>query len=378
MRLDIASVLLAGAAGEAGDGLLFDLDAELAFESFTSSGRRWGFVAGGRAERDGSRTAWGGLAGDCPAAFGDCASIMVGGQLHPVRAPVSGFQSVATERDDALRLALTSAYAFVDLGWGEVRLGYGPGAADLDPEQGPTAFRLSRADGGRVDLTGLSGARTRNLSSGRSPKLVFRSITLGQTSTIGAFRVSSSFTPAVRDCGVDHCARDNGPAGLLVPEFDNVWEIAGRYEIRRGDHEYAFSLGASQGDAASNIAGFAGISTRDAGFSWTHGALSAGARWLRSNNGVDGDGSYEAWSASIGLESGPWLTTLEAARFSDDLAHVDGQTWQLSTSRLVGDHWIVGGGVQHADRHDPFATSTGRRQIRLDGSAVFLELGWQF
>ncbi|MGK0265985.1 MAG: hypothetical protein ACI82N_000229 [Maricaulis sp.] len=378
MRVDIGSVWLAGDGPGPGAAWLYDLDAELEFENVTRSGRRWGFVLGGRAEHDSGRRGWGGLVGDCPAGSADCAMVMVGGSARSVRSAASGFQSAVTENGDGTRIALQSAYGFVDLGWGELRLGYGAGAADLDADGGPSAFRLSRADGGRVDLTGLSGARTRNLASGVSPKLVFRSIALGQASSIGSVRLSSSFTPRVRECGVDACARGDGPGGVLAAAFNDVWEIGGRYEVRRGEHEFALSLGLSEGAEASGLAGFAGISSRDAGFRWTRGPISAGARWMRSNNGVAGDGAYEAWSVSAAMEQGPWLTALELARFSDDLIHVDGETAQLSASRLVGEHWVIGGGIQAASRQDPVITPSGRGENRLEGSALFIELGWQF
>lgn len=378
LRLDIGSVVLVGQDSSADGDVLFDLDAELELENFTAAGRRWGFVVGGRIEHDPGRRAWGGQAGDCAPGTADCASLSVAGISRPVRGATSGFQSAVAERSDSIRLALQSAYGFLDIGWGELRLGYGAGAADLDAEQGPSAFRLSRADGGRVDLTGLSGARTRNLSSGTSPKLVFRSIALGQTSSIGALRASASFTPEVRDCGVDHCAWGDGPGGLLGPAFENVWEVGARYEIRRGEHEIAVSLGFSEGGDATGYPGFTGISSRDAGISWTRGDFSAGARWFRSNNGIAANGDYEAWSVSAGLERGPWLTTLEWARFSDDLVHVDGETVQLSASRLIGEHWVLGGGIQAASRDDPVVRPSGREDIRLRGEAVFAELGWQF
>ncbi|WP_417495043.1 hypothetical protein [Maricaulis sp.] len=378
VRIDIGAVWLAGNDAAPSGEFLYDIDAELAFESFTDSGRRWGFVLGGRVEQDSGRRGWGGRVGHCPAGSVDCASALVEGSGRAVRAGVSGFQSGVSESGGGVRLALQSGYGFLDIGWGEVRVGYGAGAADLDPERGPSAFRLSRADGGRVDLTGLSGARTRNLSSGNAFKLVYRSIAIGQSSSVGSLRIASSFTPRIRDCGVDHCAWQAGPAGLVSPVFDNVWEFGARYEILRGENEFAFSLGFSDGAEATGIAGFTGVRTQDAGFHWSRGPVSAGARWLRSNNGIAADGAYEAWSVSAAYEYGAWLTAFELARFSDDLVHVDGQTLQLSASRLIGERWVLGGGIQAASRDEPVATPLGRAQIELSGTAVFAELGWQF
>lgn len=378
LRIDLGAVWLAGSDAAPSNGFLYDIDAELVIETFTDAGRRWGIVLGGRVEHDTGRRGWGGPVGDCPPGTADCAQVMVDGTVRAVRAGSSGFQSAVSEPGDGTRIAVQSGYGFLDIGWGELRAGYGAGAADLDPERGPTAFRLSRADGGRVDLTGLSGARTRNLSSGSAPKIVFRSIAIGQSSSVGSVRIASSFTPRVRDCGVDHCAWGAGPAGLVSPVFDNVWEMGVRYEILRGENEFAFSLGLSEGAETSGVSGFAGLSTQDAGFRWTRGPVSAGARWLLSNNGLAADGAYQAWSVSAAYEQGAWLTALELARFSDDLVHVDGQTLQLSASRLIGERWVFGGGIQSASRDEPVITPSGRRQNRLSGIAIFAELGWQF
>lgn len=378
LRIDVGAVWLSGSDAAASSEILYDIDAELEFESFTDSGRRWGFVLGARIERDSGRRAWGGRVGDCPAGLGDCASTLVDGSVRPVRSTASGFQSAVPGYGDGTRIALQSGYGFLDIGWGEVRAGYGPGAADLDAARGPSAFRLSRADSGRVDLTGLSGARTRNLSSGNAFKLVYRSIAIGQSSSVGSLRIASSFTPRIRDCGVDHCAWQAGPAGSVSPVFDNVWEFGARYEILRGENEFAFSLGLSEGAEASGISGFTGLSTQDAGFHWSRGSFSAGARWLQSNNGIGSDGGYEAWSVSVAMEQGSWLTALELAQFSDDLVHVDGRTVQLSASRLIGERWVLGGGIQAARREEPVVTLSGREQIELTATAIFVELGWQF
>lgn len=378
LRLDAGMVLAAGSSRIDDPALLFDIDAGLDVEALTDSGRRWGFVLGGRVEQDSGRRAWGGLAGNCPAGTGDCASVSENALALPVESPVSGFYTSGPAQDDDLRAALQDAHLFVHTGWGEWRVGYGAGAGQLDAAAGPTAFRLSRADNGRVDLTGLSGARTWNYASGWSPKLVFRSIQLGQVSTVGLFRVSASYTPSVRDCGVDACAREYGAAGRVSPVSDSVLELAGRYDVRRGEHDFAVSFSVSRGDDATGRPEFAGIETQTLGLSWQSGAWRAGVRLLDSNSGAAADAGYSARSVSLGYEMGDWLTTLEWAGFSDDLAHVDGSNWQISASKLVGEHWVIGGGLQSGQRQNPVILQTGRRQIEDEAMAAFIELGWRF
>ncbi len=358
--------------------VLADLEARWSVEMLTDSGRRFGFVLGGRVERDSGRKAWGNRVGDCPPGLADCASLQVDGLDRALRGTASGLFSAGPADNRRAHAALEAGYAYLHSGWGEWRLGAGTGAADLDAVRGPTAFRLSRADGGRVDITGLSGARTRNLSSGFDPKLVFRSIALGQVGTIGTFRASLSYTPEVELCGVDHCAGNFGTSDPLTPPVEDVFEAGFHYEIRRGDHDVAFSAGLSRGSEASSLAGLAGIRAEDAGLSWRSGQWRAGARWYRANQALAGDASYEALAVSASYEAGDWLTTLEWASFSDDLVHASGESWQLSGSKLIGDHWVAGAGIQLAERSEPVLLPAGRRNVSADSSAIFVELGWRY
>ena len=377
-QLDIGSVIAAGSNRDVDQKLLFDMQAGFEIETLTDAGRRWGVVATARVERDSGRRAWGGRIGDCPQEQSVCASHFDGVSSRPILAPVSGLFTVGPDRSDGTRLALEAGYAYVHTGWGEFRFGYGSGAADTDTESGPSAFRLTRADGGRVDLTGLSYARTRNLTSGFSPKLVFRSIQLGQVSSIGVGRVSVSYTPEVRDCGVDFCAREYGPSGLLSPLSDSVWEVSARYEVHREEHEIAISIGFSDSEDATGRSGFEGVEVQNIGISWANGPWSAGANWLRSNNGISWQNGYQAWSVSTGYEKGPWITVLEYAQFQDDLVHAEGGTTQISASRLMGDRWILGGGLQWADLDEPVLIGSNRVTLNRDASSAFFELGWQF
>jgi hypothetical protein len=377
LELDTGLVMRDSAAFD-DNSPLFDIQARFELETISDNGHRWGFAASLRVERDSGRAAWGGRVGDCMPGIADCATTLDGGLDHPVRSYASGFYSAGPGLDEETRFGIDSMYLFSHTGWGEWRVGYGPGAADLDTASGPTAFRLVRADGGRVDPTGLAGARTRHLTSGVSPKVLFQSIALGQASTIGTVQVSASYAPQVRDCGVDICHDEYGAAGLLAPVADSVWELAARYEIRRGDNAFTLSGGLSQGKDATGRLGFSGVSARDLGLSWNNGPWSAGARWFQSNNAVGGDADYEAWSASAGFEAGPWLSVIEYARFSDDLVHIDGRTVQLSASRLIGDNWVLGGGVQNSLREDPVISAAGRLDLERDHTSVFAELGWRF
>ncbi|WP_300527097.1 hypothetical protein [Maricaulis sp.] len=376
LELDAGLVALVREGGDS--DVLADLEARWSVEMLTENGRRFGLVLGGRIERDSGREAWGNRLGDCPAGIADCANLQIDGVDRALRGTASGLFSEGDASDRGAVSALEAGYVYVHSGWGEWRLGAGPGAADIDAVRGPTAFRLSRADGGRVDLTGLSAARTRNLSSGFDPKLVFRSIALGQLRTIGTFRASISFTPEIDMCGVDHCAGDFGSIDPVTPPVEDVIEAGLHYALRRGDHDFAFSAGVSRGSDASGHAGIDALRAEDAGLSWQSGRWRAGARWYRSNQALSADGNYEALAVSAGYEAGDWLTTLEWANFSDDLVHASGESWQMSTSKLIGDHWVAGAGLQFSERSAAVIEPAGRRGLGEDETALFIELGWRY
>jgi hypothetical protein len=366
LSLDAGAVL---AAGDSDTELLFDLEGDLTLETFTQAGRRYGLVLGGRVQRDRGTRPFDGLAGQCPPELGDCTSL---------EGPLSGLRTHGAAGETGIRAELDAAYVFYDTGWGEIRLGRGDGAARLDDVSGPTAFRLTRADAGRVATGGFAGGNTVNHASAQDAKLVFRSIALGQEISVGTLRASVSWTPSVRHCGVDACAREYGPAGLFSPVSDDVLELGVHYAIRRGDHVIDVSASLSEGQDATGRTGFEGLHTRTVGLRWENGAWSAGGRFLTSNNGLSGDTGYGAWAASAGYETGPWLLTLEYAGFNDSTLHVAGEAWQLGGSRLIGERWIAGLGLQSALRSEPQMTATGRRQVERESVNVFAELGWQF
>ena len=237
---------------------------------------------------------------------------------------------------------------------------------------------LVRADGGHLLAASRQAVRTETPFSGHDPKLVFRSIALGQESTVGTFRVAASVTPEARQCGVDYCPRRTLPGGQVGAVHTGITELALNWDIRRGEHEWAVSASASQAGGVEGVPGFEPVSGLDAGLSWRWRDWRAGGRWRRSNNGVAGTGAHEAWSTSIGWEQGDWLTTLEYAAYSDDFVHSDGSVWQAATSRLVGERGLVAFGLQAARQTAPELRPAGRFQRETEGEAAFLELGWRY
>ena len=364
--------LVAAVGDEVDETLLGDVDLRLDIETITDDGLRWGAVIGFRAQQDGGRRALGARTGDCPAGAADCASL--GGIA--ARGLTGGFYTEGAQEDIGPRAGLETGYLYARSGLGELRLGYGPGAAALDGEAAESAFRLTRADGALVDPTGLAGARTLNAASGFAPKLFLRSAAFGQTSTIGTVRAAFSWTPEAEGCGVDVCIHEPTPGGPIAPQLGAVYELAAEYEISRGLNVFTLNFGAARGDVAS-LAGADDLEANNASLSWRREAWAGRLAWLRSNNGVL-DGDYEAFSASLSYELGDWPTAFEAARYSDDFAHVDGTGFQLGASRLLGEAWILGGGLRYDERESPALTGLGRRSESDEAASAFLELGWRF
>lgn len=377
-RADIGLVLLAGDTPDGGVEGLADIELGLDFETFTDTGRRWGLVLTGHAERDLTSDTHGGRVGDCPPGIADCATAGTSASpLTPI-APGSGLFSAGTGSGDRVRAMIADAYVYADTGWGELRLGYGQGAARLDPVGGPAAARLVRADGGHLPGGGLSAIRTESPYSGHDPKLVFRSIALGQEVSVGTLRAAISFAPEVRQCGIDYCPRRTGHSGQSGAINKDVVELSLTYNVRRVDQEWGLSLAASEAGRVDGAVGFQPVSSLDAGLSWRWNDWLAGGRWHRSNNGVTGNGALENWSASIGVEQGDWLTAVEFSALSDDYVHADAQTWQVATSRLVGEAGLVAVGLRASTTREPVIQVSGRTRQTGRSTIAFVELGWRY
>ncbi|MHA6287917.1 porin [Maricaulis sp. CAU 1757] len=371
-RIDAGLVARAGDA----DGALAEIDAQWQGEYLAQSGRRLRLVLGVRGERDSRPGLTLGPVGNCPSGTADCASLQGAAVSPAVQSPASGLYTHGRMTGRRDRLALDAAYISVSSGWGEWRAGYGPGAARIDAVSGPSAFRLSRADTTRLHSNPLSVGHTENRLSGFSPKLVFHSIALGQEATVGTLRVAASWAPNGDDCDTDMCGVADRVPNLTYPVADQVVELGALYALRRGEHEWQVSLGLAAG--LETPAGLGSAQAIDVGASWRRGNWLAGASVLRADAGAGDNALYQAWSGQLGYEVGPWIYVFEHAAFSDDWLHVDGKSWQIGASRLVGDNWLVGAGLQTAERDEPVITPIGRRQQRHRADVVFVELGWQF
>lgn len=352
------------------ESLLADLDARIIAETITDAGRRYGLALGLRAQRDPQRRGLARRVGDCPPAVMECPN--VAGQAPA--GLLTGFHAGGSLPEDAVRAELETAYLYMKTGLFEVRAGRGPGAAVLEAEPPPGAFRLMRADAPLVDPAGLSMASTRNDLSANSAKLSV------QSRRLAGFRASASFTPHADFCGVDACRLEPRSGGPVVADVENVAEAGLSFDhlFRGSQTRWSAALTLSRGEAAGPFA--AAFDDPWAGgvrLAWSKGDWSAGLAYLQSNDGIAG-GTYRAWSASAAYEEGAWLTALEWAYGESKLVDGEGWTLQLGSSRLFDNGALAGIGLRHDRQSVPAFDASGPGRENESATIVFAEAGLRF
>jgi outer membrane protein OmpU len=97
-----------------------------------------------------------------------------------------------------------------------------------------------------------------------------------------------------------------------VPNFENLWELAARWD---GEFQgFGISAGGGYSHASaqneSNFSGYFGgddLQQWDAGLNVSYQGWSLGGAYLRSNTATDGpNADYTVWTAGLGWDNGPW------------------------------------------------------------------------
>jgi hypothetical protein len=298
-------------------------------DAVRASGLRWGIdLAGEAVTGDGRR----GLARplpDCPA----CPQAPYGRALSGLVTGLSGDTGGAPSSGEA---GLSEASIWVQSGFVRLRAGIAEGAAGQERPGLPGALRTLRADGGLIDPTGLALVDTGLSLAGPAPGVSIQSRRL-----IG-LRATASYTPDAGWRSVGR-ARAAGP-DLARADVRDVWALAASFDRRSPQSGVRWR--AFAGAETGRVTGPDAALMRDP---WTvsarvaraQGDVSLGLSWLKTNDGLPGR-DYEALSVSAALERGDWLFSAEAGTARAGLAQRDGRTLQLSASRLIGDHAVVG------------------------------------
>jgi len=327
-------------------------------DAVRASGLRWGIdVAADAVTGDGRR----GLArplSDCPA----CPEAPDGRALAGLVTGLSGPAGGAPSKGEA---GLSEAAVWVQSGFVRLRAGVAEGAAGQERPDLPGALRTLRADGGLIDPTGLALVDTGLSLAGPAPGVSIQSRRL-----IG-LRATASYTPESGWRSVGR-ARAAGP-DLAQIDVRDVWALGASFDRRSpqtGVRWRAYA-GAETGRAAGPDAALMRdpwvVSARVAR---SEGDVSLGLAWLKTNDGLPG-ADYEAVSASASLERGDWLFSAEAGAARAGLARRDGRTVQLSASRLVGDHAVIGLAVSAGQETSPGMQDRRRARLALEAGLRF-------
>lgn len=347
-----------------------DLSVTARAETIRSDGTRFGLALGARLQRDSGRRGLSRRLGDCPPDLDECASFEGLG----VAGLYTGLHGVDAAGRAGPRGGVETAYGYAMTGWGEARIGLGEGAARLEAEPLPGAFRLARADAGLIDPSGLAFASTANTLSGHAAQIAVRSRRLA------GFRGSVSYTPDANACGVEACRIKPVEGALAAGEARHVIEagLSFNHRFRASGQRWIASVTGVRGEASGPFAAaFEDPWAVSARAMWERGALSLGAGALTSNDGV-ADGRYTALSASGSYEAGDWLFAVETARAQSDLLNASGDIIQIGASRLLDNGALIGAGVQRAQGRFPVVSGTSIDRQAFEGTRLFVEAGLRF
>jgi hypothetical protein len=366
-----ADLLVSAPAPDTGASAPYgDIHLRASAERIAQGGTRYGVRLGGRIQRDSGRRGIAQQVGDCSAIADGCAS----GAGLPAVGTMTGLHAAPGISSAGPRAGVETAEVYALHGWGELRAGLGEGAARLEADPLPGAFRLARADAGLADPTGLAFGSTANTLSGHALKLTARS------RRIAGFRASLSYTPDADACGVEACRLRPDPEAFASAGARHVIEagLSFNHRFRASGQRWIASVTGTRGDASGPFAAsFEDPWAVSARAAWQNGAVTLGAGALASNDGLAG-GRYEALAVSASYEFGDWLAAGELSRARSGHFGARGTVAQAGLSRLLANGALIGAGIQHAERRQRAGTGLPRDSQTLEGTHVFVEAGLRF
>ena len=311
-------------------GLMFDAQGSVAWVWTLDSGLQPGITLGARAQRT------------------------LRDQPSDIRLPGPVVSGAARVETDAW---IDRAGVFVRGGWGEVAVGYGPGAAETSLVTVPGMFAL--AERGGVSATGLAGIGIPEPGlAGSAPRIALTSVRI-----IGV-RASLSWTPA-SDAG-----RPDAPRAVRVPgaRLEDVAEAGIDATLRLGGLEYGIGLSRSQGSLSLPAAGtseiaLSALSLRVDGDGWRAG--------FGRRTGWQGPvlGEHASTEMSVGIDRGDWTWLLQAWQSEDSLQPVSVRGVSIRGGFALNERVLLVGGVTSAQREPESRAFSGALagKERVDG-----------
>lgn len=356
-----------------------DIDLRGEISAITDGGLEYGAGLRARAQRDRYRRGFGGRVGDCAAGSPACSNVDVAGVSRSIKGHTSQFYTSGPESRRETELALKGAYLFLRSAYGDVVLGRDDGAAYLFSLGAPSLVAVN-ASNSSVDYTGLDSVKTYNDASGFSEKITYTSPRLlGDNVGVGV-QVGASYALNAKACGVDYCVKDNltGVGEPFAPEIEDVFELALALDRKfdNGLSVEATGTYARGSEVTGNVA-FDDLQAYGVGLELKYADLVFGTSYLNSNNGVAGQGDYNAYDAGITWKPNNWGFTASYGHADDDVSKLTSDQGVFAVSYDIG-KYRLGTGLQYVNRNVPALTPTGRVKINEEAYALFVEAGFTF
>lgn len=312
------------AATDAVEGMLFRAWAGASVDRVLDNGVEIG--AAGRFEVQKDHPSRAGFTG-VPAGFGGSAVVPSGA--------LTGLAVGTPEEDTGMRARMEKLYLYAESGYGEVRIGKDEGVAVRFREGAPSVFDAAATGAASLDPYGVDIVSVRHDLTGPSLKVSYA------TPRLIGIRAGISFTPSADAEGLD---RDVGRTGPGTPplQIDNAIEAALNVSRRLPESGVRLRAGLAISTAETGTAPYA-AGTYDRLNSWSIGGSAAfdtvafGLSYLSSDNGIDGSGSYQAWSAGLTKQAGRYTFGAEYGAAEDELTGLEGDTWSVGVGRDLGE-----------------------------------------
>jgi hypothetical protein len=257
---------------------------------------------------------------------------------RPIAGLLTGLSGDAGLDDASARFIAEQAQLYLQTRWVKLRAGLGESAAKLEASEPLHAFRLTRAQGGVFDLSGLNLADSSLTLADAAP------IVSIQSRRLVGFRVSASFAP-----DSDPCAQGCHPAGpeVLRADLSAIWSLAASFDRRSPSTGVRWS--ASLGYESAQAEGPAASLFDDPWLLRADLVREAGDLTLSLSGltGSDGylDAEYDSFGFGLAYEQGDWVYGAELGYGRSELVGAESVSALIGASRLVGANGLLGVGL---------------------------------
>lgn len=282
---------------------------------------------------------------------------------RPIAGLLTGLSGDAGLDDASARLIAEQAQLYLQTRWVKLRAGLGDSAAALEAPDPLRAFRLTRAQGGLFDLSGLNLADTGLTLADAAPTVSV------QTQRLVGLRMSASFAPES-----DPCAQGCHPAGpeVLRADLGSIWSLAASFDRRSPSTgvRWSASLGYESAQAEGPVAAmFDDPWLLRASLARQAGDVTLSLSGLTGSDGYL-DADYDSLGFGLAYEQGDWVYGAELGYGRSELVGAETVSALIGASRLVGANGLLGLGLM--------TVRESANGANRDGVLVLVETGLRF